>query len=624
LAEFQSPNQDPDAQKRLIIVFALTFLAIIVSQQLMERFGPKPVPKKADTAQTQPAPEQAVKSTAAPAPAAQSAVQAAKPVPSAPVQTKQAEAETWAVVENELYAVTITNRGAVAKWWVLKQHKDNKGKPLDIVHPIAAPVHGYPLSIFTYDEALRNKLNNALFVLVPTIQTNKQLYDAEAKITAHLRAPATLTYEFSDGETTARKTFTFDHSHVVTVEVSVTDKGAPVTAYPAWPAGLGDQHDPPSFGAGQLSWFHGDEIERHNAQSGFFLTGTTSISHGNTRQGPFYWAGVTDQYFAAIFLPDDPANTQMVQMHKTIPQDPNEKDPAKQRKNVFSVLGAAVGVPGGHTKARLFVGPKQLPLLEKVRAYTLDQKGHGEPQGASLEDVADFGFFGIIAKPLFLWLKWTHDHWVPNWGWAIIILTIIINLALFPLRYSSMKSALLQQKIAPEVNAIKRKYADVKSLTDPRQADKQREIQAIMKREGINPVAGCFPMLLQLPFLFAFYSMLMAVNELRHAEWLWVKDLSSPDPYYILPVSIVVSMYFMQKITPMTGMDPAQVKMMQVMMPLMIGAISFSLPSGLGIYWVAGNLIGFGLQYYMNNSKAAREIREHLAKRQERGDKRKK
>lgn len=609
MAEFQSPNQDPDAQKRLIIVFALTFLAIIVSQQLMERFAPKPAPKKADTAQTQPAPEQAVKSSTTAAPPAASAAQAAKPAPPAPIQTKQAEAEADTVIENDLYHVTFTNRGAVAKSWILKQHKDNKGKPLDIVHPVAAPAHGYPLSIFTYDETLRTKLNSALFV---------------PSSTSTMQAPATVTYEFSDGETTARKTFTFDHSHVVTVEVAVTDKGAPVTAYPAWPAGLGDQYDAPSFGAGQLSWFHGDEIERHNAQSGFFLTGTTSISHGNTRQGPFYWAGVTDQYFAAIFLPDDPASAQMVQMHKTIPQDPNEKDPAKQQKNVFSVLGAAVGVPGGHTKARLFVGPKQLPLLEKVRAYTLDQKGHGEPQGASLEDVADFGFFGIIAKPLFLWLKWTHDHWVPNWGWAIIILTIIINLALFPLRYSSMKSALLQQKIAPEVNAIKRKYADVKSLTDPRQADKQREIQAIMKREGINPVAGCFPMLLQLPFLFAFYSMLMAVNELRHAQWLWVKDLSSPDPYYILPVSIVVSMYFMQKITPMTGMDPAQVKMMQVMMPLMIGAISFSLPAGLGIYWVAGNLIGFGLQFYMNNSKTAREIREHLAKRQERSEKRKK
>lgn len=607
MAEFQSPNQDPDAQKRLIIVFALTFLAIIVSQQLMERFGPKPAPKKADTAQTQPAPEQAVKSAAPSAPATQAAV--ANPAAPVAVQTKQAEAEADTVIENDLYRVTFTNRGAVAKSWILKQHKDNKGKPLDIVHPIAAPAHGYPLSIFTYDETLRNKLNSALFV---------------PSSTSAMQAPASVTYEFSDGETTARKTFAFDHSHVVTVEVSVTDKGVPVTAYPAWPAGLGDQDNAPAYGAGQLTWFHGEEIDRHNAQSGFFLTGTTSISHGNTRQGPFYWAGVTDQYFAAIFLPDDPANAQMVQMHKTIPQDLNEKDPVKQRKNVFSVLGAAVGVPGGYTKARLFVGPKQLPLLEKVRAYTLDQKGHGEPQGASLEDVADFGFFGIIAKPLFLWLKWTHDHWVPNWGWAIIILTIIINLALFPLRYSSMKSALLQQKIAPEVNAIKRKYADVKSLTDPRQADKQREIQAIMKREGINPVAGCFPMLLQLPFLFAFYSMLMAVNELRHAEWLWVKDLSSPDPYYILPVSIVVSMYFMQKITPMTGMDPAQVKMMQVMMPLMIGAISFSLPAGLGIYWVAGNLIGFGLQYYMNNSKTAREIREHLAKRQERSEKRKK
>ncbi len=606
MAEFKHPNQDPDAQKRLIIVFALTFLAILISQQLMERFGPKPSPAATKTE----APAQAPQSQSASAQAVSSITTVAAPTATkpadkksdtaTPVVTKQAAEETETVIENDLYRVVFTNRGAVAKSWILKQHKDSKGKLLDLVHPIAAPAHGYPLSLFTYDETLRNKINQALFV---------------PSGTGTLSAPATLTYEFADGETVVRKTFSFDHSHVVKVETSVTDKGAVVSAFPAWPAGLGDQENAPSFGAGQITWQQTDKIERQNAQSGFFLTGTTSISHGNTLKGPFYWAGVTDQYFAAIFLPDDPTNAALVELHKTIPQNPNEKDPAKLKKDVYSVLGAAVGQEGAVTSTRLFVGPKELGVLRKVQAYALDAKG-GEPTGPNLEDVADFGFFGVIAKPLFLWLKWTHDHMFPNWGWSIIFLTIIINLVLFPLRYSSMKAALLQQKIAPEVKAINYKYREVKSLTDPRQADKQREVQALMKREGINPMSGCFPMLIQLPFLFAFYSMLMAVNELRHATWLWVKDLSSPDPYYILPVAIVVTMYVMQKITPMTGMDPAQVKMMQTMMPLMIGAISFSLPAGLGVYWVAGNIIGFAIQYAMNNSKTAREIREHLAKRE--------
>lgn len=605
MAEYKNPNQDPDAQKRLIIVFALTFLAILISQQLMERFGPKPTPPatktEAPTVQHSPSvPAQPVASASAASAAATAPASAPKTVAPAPVVIRQATAETDTIIENGLYRVTISNRGGVAKSWILKQHNDSKGQPLDLVHPIAAPLHGYPLSLFTYDETLRNKINGALFV---------------PSATGTISAPATLTYEFADGETTVRKVFSFDHSHVVTVQTSVTDKGSAVTAYPAWPAALGDQDNAPAFGAGQITWQQSDEIERNNAQSGFFLTGTSSISNGHTVSGPFYWAGVTDQYFAAIFLPDDPANASLVELHKTIPQNPSEKDPVKLKKDVYSVLGAAVGTPGTST-SRLFVGPKELGVLKSIRAYAVDAKGGAEPAGPSLEDVADFGFFGIIAKPLFLWLKWTHDHMVSNWGWSIIILTIIINLALFPLRYSSMKAALLQQKIAPEVKAINYKYREVKSLTDPRQADKQKEIQAVMKREGINPMSGCFPMLIQLPFLFAFYSMLMAVNELRHAQWLWVKDLSSPDPYYVLPIAIVVSMYVMQKITPMTGMDPAQVKMMQTMMPLMIGAISFSLPAGLGVYWVAGNLIGFAIQYAMNNSKTAREIKEHLAKRE--------
>jgi YidC/Oxa1 family membrane protein insertase len=143
-----------------------------------------------------------------------------------------------------------------------------------------------------------------------------------------------------------------------------------------------------------------------------------------------------------------------------------------------------------------------------------------------------------------------------------------------------------------------------------------------MKREGVNQMAGCLPMLIQLPILIAFYSMLSAVNELRHAPWLWIHDLSSKDPLYLLPVLIVVTMFVMQRITPMTGMDPAQAKMMQVMMPMMIGFVSVTLPAGLGVYWVTGNIIGFGTQYLMNNSRHAREVREHLAKKAEKKGKR--
>jgi len=298
----------------------------------------------------------------------------------------------------------------------------------------------------------------------------------------------------------------------------------------------------------------------------------------------------------------------MVQLHQTIPRDPNA-DAEKQQKETYSILGVAVGNVNGPTSMRLFVGPKDLDNLQRI--HSIDENGQTD---GDISGVVDFGTFAIIAKPLFLWLKWTHQHWVPNWGWAIILVTIIINVALFPLRYTSMKSALLQQKIKPEVDAISRRYQGIK-ITDPRQQEKQREIQALQKREGIHPMSGCLPTLIQLPFLWAFYTMLGAVNELRHAPWIWVHDLSAPDPIYLIPLLIVVTMYLSQKITPMPQMDAAQAKMMMVMMPIMMGFISLNLPAGLGVYWFSGNIINMGTQYLMNNSKQAREIREHLAKR---------
>jgi YidC/Oxa1 family membrane protein insertase len=423
-----------------------------------------------------------------------------------------------------------------------------------------------------------------------------------------------VTFEYADGDTTVRKSFSFDHSYVVKVDTSVLHNGGPVAALPAWPAGFGDQTSAPSYASSRLDWYQGDKVERHPAQEGSFLTSKKSLSNGNTVNGPFYWAGVVDQYFAAIFLPGDPKSAALVTLHNTIPQNPNEPDAEKKKREVYSVLGSALGNLNGPTSVRLFVGPKNLEVLQSVRSYTPEAAGQTTPTGPSLDAIVDFGTFAIIAKPLFLWLNWTHEHWVANWGWAIFILTIIINLALFPMRYSGMKSALLQQKIAPELKAINKKYEGLK-LTDPRQHDKQKEVQAVMQREGINQFGGCLPTIIQLPFLFAFYSMLSTVNELRHAHWLWISDLSSPDPWHLLPIAIVISMFVMQRATPMTGMDESQARMMQVMMPLMIGGISWSLPAGLGVYWVTGNIIGYLLQLAMNNTKHAREIRAHLAKR---------
>jgi len=225
----------------------------------------------------------------------------------------------------------------------------------------------------------------------------------------------------------------------------------------------------------------------------------------------------------------------------------------------------------------------------------------------------NFGFFGVIARPLFIWLRWTYQHWVPNWGWAIVIQTFIITMALVPLRITQMKSALKMQKVAPQAKAIQEKYKKY-SMRDPRKQDMQKEISELYKKEGVNPVGGCLPLLIQLPFIWAYYKMLGGAIDLRHAHWLWIHDLSSRDPYFLLPLFMVGSMFIMQKMTPQVGMDPAQQKMMN-MMPLFTGFIFFNLAAGLNLYYAEVNLIQVVQQLVMNRTSLGREMRELALKR---------
>jgi len=587
-SDFQNPNEDPGLQKRLILVFAVTFVIILATQPLLRKFAPQLAPpdkqEEKKQEQTQPASPSSNQPAAAPTTTAGQQRPGAASGPSqppAPIASKQASSEGEVVVENDLYKITFTNRGAQVKSWVLKKYNDNQGKPLELVNQYGAESAGYPLSLWTYDETLRNQLNSVLYV---------------SSATGVKTAPADITFEYAAGDLSVRKSFHFGHSYEVKIETEVTRGGAGVTAYPAWPGGFGDATNPASYGAERVDYLYNDNIERLAAKK---------VSGGATIQGPFHWAGVIDQYFAAIFLPDDPQHDVLITLHSqaSIPEDPAKPDPNKMLK--VSVLGAAVGNPNGKTRARLFVGPKAVDVLASV---------HSANEGPNLEGALDFGYFGFISKPLFLWLKWTHEHWTANWGWAIIVLTLIINAALFPLRLSSMKSALKMQKVAPQVKAIQEKYKKYK-LNDPRRAAQNDELQALYKEHGVNPIGGCFPVLLQMPFLFAFYSMLGNAIELRHAHWFWIPDLASRDPYHLLPIGIIITMFFTQRFTPQAGMDPTQQRMMAVMMPVMMGVISWNLSSGLGLYWAVGNLIGLVQQVWMNNTEFGRQVRAHQEER---------
>ena len=585
MAEYHNPQQDPSGggpDKRMLMVFAVTFALIILSQIFLFKKKPEtqPQPAATQTAQSsQPSTPASASSTPAPS-ANQPAGSGAKPV-----EAKAAGSEVETVVENDLYKIVFTNRGAQVKSWILKKYKDDDGKPLDLVNNKATKF-GYPLSLFTYDENLRNQINSALYV---------------ASASGNLSAPGELSYEYASGDTSVRKSFVFGDSYVISVETSVMRNGQPVQAYPMWPAALGDEATAPSYAAQKIEYMADGKVER---------IAIKKVSGGNTIRGPFNWAGPQDQFFAAIFLPDNPDTAVMVTQHNsiTVPKDPKNPDP--NSVVTYDLLGAAVGDTSGVTRERLFVGPKALNVLESVRSNTAP----GQMNGPDLRDVVDFGFFHIVARPLFLWLKWTHDHWASNWGVSIIILTVIINLALLPLRITSMKSALKMQKLQPQMKAIQDKYKKL-PMRDPGRQQMNAEIGELYKREGVNPAGGCLPLLIQMPFLWAFYQMLANAIELRQAPFLWMHDLSSPDKLYIVPVVMLVSTYLMQKMTPSSGMDPKQQQMMTLMMPAMITWFSLNLPSGLSVYWIVGNIIGIGQQYIMNRSSLGREMREEMEKR---------
>ncbi len=596
MPEYKSPQSEPGTERNLLLGLLMMAVVIFGSQFFMRRYMPQqPASTARPAAPTQAAPS----ATAGEAQAAAvvSAPSSRKPLSGKPPQqlaapSKQATTESETVVENSLYRITFTNRGAQVKHWVLKKFQDDLGQPLDLVNSSASARYGYPLSLWTYDQALRDKLNSVLFVPSVTGTT--------------ISAPAAWAFEYSDGSLAVRKTFHFDDTYVISLDVSAFQSGAPLYAFPAWPSGFGDQATLPAYAASQFEYQFNTETE-HLAPK--------KIPGGDTRHGSFNWAGISGSYFGAIFIPDNPDNLNVVTLHNAIElvtdsSKPNETKPA-------DVLGLAVGRPG-ETTERLFVGPKSLDAAESVPVPTI--------VGAEkdLRAVVNFGSLGLIARPLFAWrfigLRWIYGF-VHNWGWSIVLQTILITIILLPLRIFQMKSALKMQKAAPQIKTIQEKYKKY-SMRDPRKADMNKEIADLYKREGVNPISGCIPLLVQLPFLWAYYRMLSTAIDLRQAHWLWIHDLSAAEPFpFLLPIIMVVSMFLMQKMTPQAGMDPAQQRMMTVMMPLMMGFIFFKLAAGLNLYYAESNLIMIVQQAIMNRTSLGREMKELAAKRARKKDK---
>jgi YidC/Oxa1 family membrane protein insertase len=284
-------------------------------------------------------------------------------------------------------------------------------------------------------------------------------------------------------------------------------------------------------------------------------------------------AGVEDQYFLAMFL--SPDNPTAIKVRK-------QEYPGDDGKPIPTL---AVSASASETTAfRVYVGPKQREWL-----------GKADPQLAS---VIDYGWFEFIARPLVAALLWIHSY-IGNFGWSIIILTIVLNFVLFPLRLKQQTSMLKMQKIQPQMKRLQDQYKKLKP-TDPKRPEVQAEMMGLYKQHGVNPMGGCLPLLLQMPLLFGFYSALSYSIELRRAPWiLWIKDLSQYDPYYVIPILMAVAMIIQQKLTPTANVDPAQAKMMMIM-PLMFTFMFLWYSSGLALYWLTSNVLGIVQQGFIN------------------------
>lgn len=546
-------------QVRGIIFVVLVLLVIGVWSHFYSPPVP-PVQKSAQTAPKQSGSPQAV----ATQPAMKSAPSA--PGPPAKIEAVQASAEKTVVVESTLYRVEISNRGGVVKSWELKKYFDDQSppRPLDLVNPDGSQQLGWPFSLMLSDAQLESQANNALYEVTPASDA--------------IAAPAEVTLHWSDGHLDVTKKLSFTQDYEMSIEVSVAVDGKPIPAALAWRGGFGDKA---VYKASQLVTV----FSKSNGKLSLLQYKKLGVSGNQAQpleqQGPMEFLGIEDQFFTATFLPagSDLSLWHWTQDHKITVDDKPGTEPEAEM-----AAGTAIAGP---LHMRAYIGPKDLALLSRVKP--------------SLEEQVNFGWTGVVAKPLLFILQWIHRY-IPNWGWTIVILTLLINFALFPLKLKSQRSMQRMAKVAPEIRSIQDRYKKY-SMSDPRKRRMNEEVMAIYQREGINPIGGCLPMLPQLPIWWALWRVLNGAIELRHAPFMfWIHDLSAKDSYYILPVAMAIMMYFSTKMTPQTTVDPSQQKMM-ALMPLMMAAFFFNLSSGLNLYMFTSNLIGVGQQYYLNRTK---------------------
>jgi YidC/Oxa1 family membrane protein insertase len=569
-------------------ILGASLLSMLVILLWVKFFAPKPPvtppqPKPAISAPQTPSAVSPATSGPAATPASSGKNSAAASAAAAGAPKSDSE-EHSIVVQNDLYRVEISNRGAVVKSWQLSKYMDDS-KPqrvLDVVHPDAAQqTGGWPFSLVIDNPDLEKAANTGLYQYQSGSLRTLQGQPGANENANILSAPTSVEFSWSDGHLEVTKRYHFDHTYVVRVDATAKLDGKPITAGLAWLGGFGDLTvtNPAPI----------ETVQTYYSENGKIIDFPYKKLEGLDKWGPGVWqggkdfAGIQDRYFTAAFLPPNGAAPGALQTRYWKAWRPVTVNGVESPEPVPQV---ATTTGPQNLALRVYVGPKDYDDLKRMNP--------------PLHGLVNFGWMEFIADPLFHALKWLHKY-IPNWGWAIVVLTLAINMLLFPLRISSYKTTLKMQRVGPEIKSIQERYKKYK-MNDPRKAEMNKEVMAVYSREGINPAGGCFQMFLQMPIWFGLNNALRFAIEMRHARWFgWITDLSARDPYYVLPIMMGLSMYLVSKMTPMTSTDPQQQMMMKIMPVTMAGIFMISpISSGLAVYILTSSIVGIGQQWYLN------------------------
>jgi YidC/Oxa1 family membrane protein insertase len=543
-----------------LIIFLIFSLSALFLWEAWQREHRPPAPP-ASTAKTPATADVPTPSQPGTAPAAS---------PGAPAGAGDARAASRTppiVIKTDLYTAEIDPTGGVLARVALNEHRgiDSTDKPYEALMRNAERV------FVAQSGLLGSGLPNHTTVYEP-LPGPREL--AAGAPTLELRLAATA----PDG-TKVVEVLTFHRgSYVIDVAYDITNAGpAPITPYAYFQFTRDTKtHEvqssmTPASYTGPVVYNEADkykkvefgEIDKLAADPSRKLPFTPKTDNG--------WVGMVEHYFVAAWLPSDEKKTPREFYAKKL-------DNGLYSAGVIVPVGTIASGATGEVRVPLYVGPQEQDVLAKL------VKG--------LDLVVDYGIFTVIAAPLFWLLKWLHGL-VHNWGWAIILLTIIIKSAFYPLNHASARSMAKMKVIAPKMKALQERYANDKQQL-------QIKMMEMYKEEKINPLGGCLPILVQIPVFIALYWVLLSAVELRHAPWIgWIHDLSAPDPYYVLPVVYAVSAYLQVKLSPTPISDPVQARVMQIM-PIAFSIMFIFFPSGLVLYWLINNLIQIFQQWHMN------------------------